>query len=290
MKLSLSILRFLMLITLLVTLSTSVLTAFAEDVQPVSNADQTFTQAVTQANKKTAASLLDSQFEFTDTQGKTFTKTQALDQLSIITTASSGATEVRSYNYGQVGDVFGIHQNTRFLRVWVKRADGWKLFNYIETPIGERVPLPSKRGDCDNPCRTIPFTPTTAMDKAIIEAWQKAKNDEWHPNSSDWALRVADEFLIINTGTARSKPERVALLAKQQAAGESGPPGDPINHIRMFDFGDKAVVMLSLHNPYAGGKPYYNVRVWIFRDNLWQLAVSQQTTIQAAEAVPPVHE
>lgn len=59
--------------------------------------------------------------------------------------------------------------------------------------------------------------------------------------------------------------------------------------IRMFDFGDKAAVMLSLHDPYGGGKPYYNVRLWILRDNLWQLAASQQTTIASAVPVPPIH-
>ena len=57
----------------------------------------------------------------------------------------------------------------------------------------------------------------------------------------------------------------------------------------MFDFGDKAAVMLSLHDSYGGGKPYYNVRLWILRDNLWQLAVSQQTTIASAAPVPPIH-
>jgi hypothetical protein len=42
-------------------------------------------------------------------------------------------------------------------------------------------------------------------------------------------------------------------------------------------------------DPYRGGKPCYNVRLWILRDNLWQRAVNQQTTIASAAPVPAVH-
>ena len=64
------------------------------------------------------------------------------------------------------------------------------------------------------------------------------------------------------------------MLAKQQEAGESGPPGDPIHDIRMFDFGNDAAIMLSHHTPHLGGKPYYNVRLWVLRDGRWQLVAS----------------
>jgi hypothetical protein len=41
--------------------------------------------------------------------------------------------------------------------------------------------------------------------------------------------------------------------------------------------------MLSVHTPYYGGKPYFNVRV--LRDGRWQLSMSQQTTNHAAAGV-----
>jgi len=258
----------------------------ALDRSALLGADHAFTEAVKRGDKAAASKFFDEKFEFTNPEGKTFTRAQMIDELPAIITADPAVTDVHSYNYGQVGDVSGIDQKTRFLRVWVSRDGSWRIFNYIETPIGPHVSLPAGGGDCENPCRTVPYTPKTAVDKGILDAWQHAKNDEWHPNSKDWALRVADEFSIINSGTDRSKQERVAMLAKQQAAGESGPPGDPIHSIRMFDFGDSAAVMLSIHTPYRGGKPYYNVRVWILRDGLWQLAASQQTTIQTAALAP----
>ncbi len=101
--------------------------------------------------------------------------------------------------------------------------------------------------------------------------------------------RVADEFVIINDHTARTKGERVVLLAKQQEKGEAGAPGDPIRNIRIFDFGANGAVMLSEHTPYHGGKPYYNVRVWVLRDGHWQLGVSQQTTVESAASVPAIN-
>jgi hypothetical protein len=44
-------------------------------------------------------------------------------------------------------------------------------------------------------------------------------------------------------------------------------------------------VIISHHVPRNGGKPYYNVRVWVYRDGRWQIVVSQQTTIKDAPAV-----
>jgi hypothetical protein len=261
----------------------------AHDSGAVVSADNALTQALEHRDKAIAGKYLDRDFEFTNTDGKTFTRTQMLEQLPPVVTAAAGPTDVHAYNYGQVGDVYGVDANSRFLRVWVKRSDGWKIFNYIETPIGPHVSLAPGGGNCVNPCHTLPYTPTTDMDKGILDAWQHAKNDEWHPNSTDWALRVGDEFSIINSGTDRPKAQRVAMLAKQQEAGESGPPGDPIHSIRMFDFGKNAAVMLSQHTPYRGGKPYYNVRLWVLRDGRWQLVASQQTAIQSAAPEPAAH-
>jgi hypothetical protein len=94
--------------------------------------------------------------------------------------------------------------------------------------------------------------------------------------------------LLINARAERPKAMRVELIAKQEANHEIGPPGDPVQSMRMFDFGRNAAVMLSVHTPYHGGKPYYNVRVWVLRDRRWQLSVSQQTIEQAASPVAGV--
>jgi hypothetical protein len=93
--------------------------------------------------------------------------------------------------------------------------------------------------------------------------------------------------MIINNTTIRSRAERIEIARKQQAAGV-GAPGDPIISMEIHDFGDNAAVMISQHFPYRGGKPYRNVRVWVLRDSRWQLAISQQSTIQSAAPLPAV--
>jgi len=259
--------------------------------QAALQADKSLSAALGKADKAAAGKLLDAVFVWTDTQGKSLKKAEVLDTLPTFAADNMGDEKVQTHFYGQVETVVGAHHGARFLRVWVKRGASWREFLELDTPMSaEAAPAPARmaavKGDCDNPCRTVPFKPVTEMDKAILAAWQKTKVDEWHPDADDWQTHIADEFLIINSASMRDKPDRVALAKKQQETG-AGAPGDPITSMEMYDFGDNAAVMISHHIPRRGGKPYYNVRVWTLRDSRWQLTVSQQTSVQSAVAMPP---
>jgi hypothetical protein len=260
--------------------------------QAALQADHALLSALGKADKAEADRLLDSDFVWTNGEGQTLKKAEVLGGLAAYANDNQGDENVQSHFYGQVETVLGVHHHARFLRIWVNRPSGWREFLELDTPISDK-PAPAfgdaamGSGDCENPCRTVPYTPTTAMDKAILADWQKTKVEEWHPDAADWPMHIADEFLIINNNGMRNKPERVAIAQKQQAAG-AGTPGDPITSMEIYDFGDNAAVMISHHVPHRGGKPYYNVRVWTLRDGRWQLAVSQQSTIQSAAAVPPM--
>jgi len=255
-------------------------------------ADKSLSAALGKADKSAAGKLLDADFVWTDTQGKSLKKAEVLETLPTFAADNMSDEKVQTHFYGLLETVVGAHHNARFLKIWVKRAAGWREFLELDTPTSAE-PAPARmpagnaaKGDCDNPCRTLPFKPVTDMDKAILTAWQKTKVDEWHPDADDWQTHIADEFLIINSGSMRDKPDRVALAKKQQEAGAGG-PGDPITSMEMYDFGDNAAVMISHHVPKRGGRPYYNVRTWTLRDGRWQLTVSQQTSIQSEAAVPP---
>jgi len=264
----------------------------ADDAEQAAlQADRSLLSALGKADKIETGKLLDADFVWTDGEGKSLKKAEVLGDLPTYAADNQGDENVQTHFYGQVETVLGVHHNARFLRVWVKRPGGWREFVELDTPISTRtapasVEAAAGQGDCENPCRTVPYKPTTAMDKAILADWQKTKMEEWHPDAVDWPMHIADEFLIINNTTIRNKAERVAIAQKQQAAGV-GTPGDPITSMEIHDFGDNAAVMISHHVPHRGGKPYYNVRVWTLRDGRWQLAVSQQSTIQSA-AVPPL--
>jgi hypothetical protein len=267
----------------------------ASNDQAVLQADRALTAALGKPDAKSVSELLDSSFAWTGTGGKTSSKSETLQDLSDFASDNRDDAGAKALAYSQLGLVFGTHHDVRFVRIWVKSPKGWKLFVDLDTPTAaEARPAGLTRGgaestgDCDNPCRTLPYKPTTAADQAVLAEWQKTKMDEWHPDADDWATHIADEFMIINNGSARDKPDRVALAKKQQAAG-IGAPGAPILSMNMYDYGD-AVVMISHHFPYQGGKPYYNVRVFVNRDGHWPLVWSQQTTIQSAAAVAPVNE
>jgi hypothetical protein len=255
-------------------------------------ADHDLLDALAKSDMAAAAKLLDMNFVWTDVEGKTHKQADVLAGLKSYAEDNQGDTGVQTHFYGQLETVTGEHHGARFLRVWVKRKAGWMEFLAIDTPMPSKAATfggqqAAPHGDCENPCRTVPYKPATPMDKAILADWQKTKMEEWKPDAADWPNHIADEFLIINNNSMRTKAERVVIAKEQEKAG-AGAPGDPITAMEIHDFGDKSAVMISHHAPYRGGKPYYNVRVWTLRDGRWQLAISQQTTIQAAEVVPAV--
>jgi hypothetical protein len=268
--------------------------AASDDDQAVVQADHTLSEAIGKADKTAVAGLLDSDFAWTDGDGNTRNKAQTLGSLALLETDSQGDTDVKTHYYGQLDIIYGTRHDARFLRIWVKRPSGWRAFIDMDTPIPREARAAAagqannaeggRNGDCENPCRTVPYQPATENEKAALTEWQKTKVDEWKAYGDDWGTHVADEFQIINNGSDRNKPERVALALKQQQAG-AGAPGAPILSMSMYDFGN-TVMMISQHAPYQGGKPYYNVRVFVHRDDHWLIAWSQQTTIQAAAPLP----
>jgi hypothetical protein len=262
--------------------------------QAAKAADRAFVAGLGKGDQKTVGALLDRRFAWIDTEGRSRSRRETLKDFAMLAAVNrgDGDSEVQSHFYGRMFTVRGSHDGSRFLRVFVKRHHGWKAVVLMETPIAPAgaaasVELAAGAGDCENPCRTVPFVPKTQMHKDILAAWQKTKMLEWKPDAAQWAGFIADEFMIINNTTIRNKEERLAIAKRQQDAGV-GAPGDPVTSMRIFGFGTGSALMLSRHTPYRGGKPYTNVRVWVNRDNRWQLALSQQTAIQSATAAPAI--
>jgi hypothetical protein len=267
-------------------------TVAVDDVQAAKEADRAFTASLDRGDQKAIVAALDRRFTWTNADGLTRNRRDTLKDLPALATAEKGDSDVQTHFYGKVLTVRGAHGDARFVRIYVKRHHGWKAFLVMETPMAAgdapaSVEQGAGAGDCDNPCRTVPYTPKRPIDQAILAAWQKTKLLEWKPDAAQWASFIADEFMIINNTTIRNKEQRVAIAKLQQEAG-TGAPGDPVASMRIYDFGTNAAVMTSQHTPYRGGKPYTNVRIWVLRDNRWQLALSQQVAIQSAEAAPAI--
>jgi len=266
-------------------------TAPADDEHAAKAAHRAFLANLAK-DRKAVGAALDRRFTWTDAEGKTLSRREALKAFPALAAANQTDGDLQTHFYGRVLSVRGSHDNARFLRVFVKRRHGWKAFVLLETPVAASagpasVEQAAGTGDCDNPCRTVPYAPRTPLEKDILAAWQRTKMLEWQPDAAQWANFIADEFMIINNTTVRNKEERVAIAKRQQDAG-MGAPGDPVTSMRIYGFGTKSALMISQHTPYRGGKPYTNVRIWVLRDNRWQLALSQQVAIQSATPVAAV--
>jgi hypothetical protein len=140
--------------------------------------------------------------------------------------------------------------------------------------------------DCDNPCRSMPFTPASENERQIADLFMQLKMDEWHPDPERWAPYVLDGVFYTTATAQLSKEARVEHLTNMRDTGAPSVPGDPVVTMRIAGFGDSAV-MVARHRPFLGGQPYHSVRVWAFLDGRWQLANTQQTVVRDAPAAPP---
>jgi hypothetical protein len=237
----------------------------------------------------TAGSALDAEFEWTNSQGHTYTRSETLLHLPALAADLRGETNVQHYGYGHIHVVTSAREGARMMRVWALRPDGWRALGAITTTlVTGTTPFAATGGgsaDCDNPCRTMPFAPASESARQIAETFMRLKMDEWHPDPADWAPYVLDDVYYVTETAQLSKADRVNRLTMLKESGAPSVPGDPVVSMRIHDLGDSAV-MIARHRPYRGGDPYYSLRVWVFRDGRWQLANTQQTVIRSTPGAP----
>ena len=106
--------------------------------QQALEADHSLVSALGKADKSATGKLLDADFVWTDADGKSLKKAKVLGDLPTYAADNQGDENVQSHFYGQMETVLGVHHNARFLRVWVKRAAGWREFVDLDTPISTR--------------------------------------------------------------------------------------------------------------------------------------------------------
>ncbi len=257
----------------------------AGDEQSVLQADREFVQAAAKDEKTRVAALLDTDFTWTDADGKTQTRTEILNSLPTPALGNETGADVKHRTYGAVGAVMSGRDKIHVLRIWVKRPAGWRLLVYHEVALGRQDSAPAGPGvkDCENPCKTVPFKPKNESEQAIIASWQALETGVTNHDSAAWAPHIADEFTMLGSSNDHplTKADRIATINLQKQTRFSSAPA-PLVSAQMFDFGD-TVVMTCLHQPYTG-KPVHVSRLWIKRDGHWVMSISYQTTIQATPA------
>lgn len=273
-----------MLASILVFLSLGAV-AVSADEQTVLQADREFVQAATKGDTATVGRVLDTDFTWTDADGRTRSRAEVLDSLPTPALGKEAGAQVKQQTHSQVVAVMSGRDKTHVLRMWVKRPAGWRLLVYHEVILGRQVPGPSGSGvkDCENPCKTVPYKPKNEAEQAIIASWQALETGVTNHDASAWSPHIAEEFVMLgsNNDHPLAKADRIATLNLQKQTGFGSAPA-PLVSAQMFDFGD-AVVMTCQHQPYTG-KPVRVSRLWIKRNGQWVMSISYQTTMQAAPA------
>jgi hypothetical protein len=263
-------------------------------------ADQTLQSAVKKGNEKAVGALLDEQFTWTNEAGQTRAGAEFLRDSTPAQNSDTEYTDVETRDYDQLAIVTGVaahrgRADTFFVRIWVKRRAGWRLFAQQSTGILEKGALSRQMPPvgnigtdapgCENPCRSVPFIPKTAGQREVVKAYQSVETAVTNHDATTWAYHVAEEFKGIGRrypGKPDTKDERVAQIKQ--------PGSRPVILPRMvslqvFTFGN-AAIMIADHQP-SGEQPFHVIRAWVNRDGRWQLFHRQETTIEHPTDAPP---
>src|SRR5258708_25746096 len=101
----------------LVSLSSAV---FAGEDQSILQADHEFVQAAGKGDTATVGTILDTDFTWTDADGKTRTRAEVLDTLPTPALANESGAQVKQHTYSQVAAVMAGRAKTPFLRLWCR--------------------------------------------------------------------------------------------------------------------------------------------------------------------------
>jgi len=244
-------------------------------------ADRAFVEAAERSDKPALEKLLDADFTWTDSDGKTQTKAQVLRDLPKPAITNENDAQFKRYVYGEIGDVQANLGRTHALRVWVKRAAGWKAIVYQEVLSLDAPPsfAPGAGKDCENPCKAVPYKPKNETERQVVIAYSKLETAATARNSAVFGTLVADEFVAASSNSDKISDKRGRMNDFDHSK-NGGVAPTPLMSARMFDFGD-VVLMTSEHQP-DRGKPLHVTRVWVRRDGSWVETLSYQTSVKAA--------
>ena len=244
-----------------------------------SAADREFAQAVAKADKTALGKLLDADFLWIDVNGKTLSRAQVLAAVPKPVIGDEGKVQPARRDYGQVATFQVSSGKMHALRVWVKRPAGWRALVYQEVRSLDAPPTvtPGAGKDCQNPCKSVQYTPKTEAERAVIDAYMALETSAMKQDAAGWDGRTGEEFIAASSNSDRllDKPTRMAELRRSNMAGLAP---TPLSSAKLFEFGD-TVVMSSRHTP-DRGRPLQITRVWVKRDGNWVETLSYQTSIQ----------
>jgi ketosteroid isomerase-like protein len=253
--------------------------------------------AIQRGNAAAADKLFARDFTFIDASGHVHSRRSVLKGLKA--SPRGAGTRVRVRDYGRVALVTGTYKSAQAgersdlyaLDVWIKGERGWQALIHHNnvlarpnTPASHPESTPRPAGApaprCQNPLEVVPYKPKTQAERDIIAAFQALETAVTRNDPDEWVKHVADEFVVTRTRQhPTDKAARVAFMRAQQAINAETFVAE-VTCLKFWVLGDAAVMRADHVMPDDRRPPYRATRLWVKRDGRWQMAVSQQTTIQ----------
>jgi len=238
------------------------------------SADRALVGAVAKGDAAAAASFIDAEFTWIDAHGRAGKRVG-----KPLLGDESGLSPI-VHRYEQAASVVAERSKLFVLRIWIKRAAGWRCLVWHEVsqelPAAPHVPT---RRDHDNPARVIPYEPRDQHERDALASWQRLEQAVIAHDAETWANHVADEFLVLGPTRRHTKADRKAVLEEQKRKDTPSAPS-PLIWAKLHGVND-AIVMRCQHQPFHG-KAAQVSRLFIKRDGRWLMAASAQTTEQDA--------
>jgi hypothetical protein len=234
--------------------------------------------ALAKGDAATLDQLMDPEFSWVTPAGVLRARSSilAMPQQPLKMSDAGGTATRATRSLGSRIVVIQYHAGTAHaMHVWARRGAEWRLLHINEVVEGARVVYAGTTlggAECINPCKVVPFVPSTPNEKAVMESWQAQQS-----SPELWARHIPDDNVARTSNGTYTKADRIAVQQEQTRAGVKAAAG-PLTYARIWQFGDSAL-MLALQ-PRAVGKPFWGSRVFELRGGTWVMAESYQTTIQ----------
>lgn len=254
-------------------------------------ADQALGAAMRSGDRSAARKILSLQFSFVDENGRLFERRDFLAGLKEL--AAAPASDVKVKIYGRIGVVTGHRQSVLghdvfFLDIWARQKGAWRALIAQDVTLAAASAPPAAGPaatpyECKNPCETIPYRVRSPAEQDVINSFQAVENASVEHDADEWAKHIADEFTLYGSGRAPiAKADRIAAIKRQKEDNIVVRVGE-IETMQLVVYDDGAAMIATHMVPGNARPPYRAARVWVKRNGEWQLAISVQTDVAAAE-------
>ena len=265
--------------------------------QAILSAAKALQAAIRSGDAAAADKYLARDFSFIDASGHVHSRRSVLNALKA--SPRSAGTQIKVRDYGRVALITGSYKSAQAgersdlfaLDVWVNDAGQWKALihhnNVLARPDAPAAhasaaprPMDAPAPRCVNPLEVVPYKPKSRSERDIIAAFQALELAVTRNDPEEWDKHVADEFVVTRTRQhPTDKAARMAFMAMQRAINAETFVAEVVT-LKFWVLGDAAIMRADHAMPGNRRPPYRATRLWVKRDGRWQMAISQQTTIQ----------